>query len=187
MSPENNSVAPARKLMELSTAFIASRAIYVAAKLGIADLLDNGPKSASELGNALTIDPDALFRILRLLTKIGIFEQSEANRFSLTALGEPLQSASSQSMRDYIILYHEIQYPTFTNVMYRLREGGSAHFKTFDKSVFDLVQSNPEFSSMFFAGLASRAKVDIAAIIRAYDFSNARLVVDVGGCNEATS
>ena len=109
MSPESNSIALAQKLMELSTAFIASRAIYVTAKLGIADLLHNGPKSASELGNALTIDSDALFRILRMLTKIGIVEQSDENLFSLSALGEPLRSVSPQSMRDYIILYHEIQ------------------------------------------------------------------------------
>lgn len=183
MSADRSSIAPAQRLMEISTAFIASRAIYVAAKLAIADLLDNGPKTAAELGNALAIDSDALFRIMRLLTKIGIFEQSDETRFSLTALGEPLRTASSQSMRDYIILYHEIQYPTFTNIMYRLHEGGSAHLKTFDKSVFDLVRSSQEFASMFFAGLASRAKVDVAAILNAYDFSNARLVIDVGGGN----
>ena len=167
--------------MELSTAFIASRAIYVAAKLAIADLMDKGPKSISELGSALAVDSDALFRIMRLLTKIGIFEQDDTDLFSLTVLGEPLRSASSESMRDYIILYHEIQYPTFANIMHRIQTGGSAHLKTFDKSVFDLVQSSPEFSSMFFAGLASRAKVDIAAVLNAYDFAGARSVVDVGG------
>jgi SAM-dependent methyltransferase len=169
--------------MELSTAFIVSRAIYAVAKLAVADVLDGHVKSAVELANLLGIDSDALFRIMRLLTKVGLFDQNEENQFSLTALGEPLLTGSPQSMRDYIILYHEIQYPTFTNLMFRLHEGSSAHFKTFDRSVFELVESNEEFASMFFAGLRSRAKIDITAIISAYDFSNARLTVDVGGGN----
>jgi SAM-dependent methyltransferase len=86
-------------------------------------------------------------------------------------------------MRDYIILLHEFQYPAFTNILHQLRTGESANLKTFGQPIFDLVRSDQEFARVFFAGLASRAKVDIAAVMNAYDFSQARQVADIGGGN----
>jgi hypothetical protein len=173
----------ARALVQLSTGFITARAIYVAAKLGIADLLDEGPRCASELAERLAVNADALFRILRLLASAGILKQSELDRFDLAELGEPLRTASPQSMRDYIILFHEFQYPAFTNIMHQLSTGETANLKTFGQPIFSLVQSNPEFARVFFAGLASRAKIDIAAVMDAYDFSQARQIADIGGGN----
>jgi DNA-binding IclR family transcriptional regulator len=76
----------AHALVQLSTGFIIARAIYLAAKLGIADLLGERP-SASELAKNLGVNPDALFRILRLLASAGILKQTERDHFSLTELG----------------------------------------------------------------------------------------------------
>lgn len=173
----------ARALIQLSTGFITARAIYVAAKLGIADLLDEGPRCARELAAKLAVHPNALFRILRLLASAGILKRSELDQFALTELGEPLRTASSHSMRDYIILFHEFQYPAFTNIMHQLSTGESANLKTFGQPLFGLVQSDQEFARVFFAGLASRARIDIAAVMDAYDFSQARQIVDIGGGN----
>jgi SAM-dependent methyltransferase len=173
----------ARALVQLATGFITARAIYVAAKLGIADLLDKGPREASELAEELAVDPQTLFRILRLLASAGIFKRSASGQFALAELGDPLRTASPQSMRDYIILFHEFQYPVFTNVTHQLTTGQSAHLKTFGQPIFDLVQSDSELAKVFFAGLASRARYDIAAVMDAYDFSRARQIVDIGGGN----
>ena len=173
----------ARALIQLSTGFITARAIYVAAKLGIADLLDEGPRCAAEIAEKLAVDPDTLFRIMRLLAGAGVLKQSEPDVFALTDLGEPLRSASAHSMRDYIILFHEFQYPAFTNIMHQLRTGQSANLQTFGQPIFGLVQSDREFASVFFAGLASRARIDIAAVMDAYDFSSAKQIADIGGGN----
>ena len=173
----------ARALIQLSTGFITARAVHVAAKLGIADLLDQGPRRAAEIAEKLAVDPDALFRIMRLLAGAGVLKQSEPDLFELTDLGEPLRTASEHSMRDYIILFHEFQYPAFTNIMHQLSTGESANLKTFGHSIFGLVQSDEEFARVFFAGLASRARVDIAAVMDAYDFSSAKQIADIGGGN----
>jgi hypothetical protein len=92
-----------RALIQLSTGFILARAVYAAAKLGIADLLDEGPRRATELAEKPGVNADALFRIKRLLASAGILKQSGLDLFALTELGEPLRTASSHSMRDYII------------------------------------------------------------------------------------
>jgi hypothetical protein len=170
-----------RTLLHLSTGFIAARAVYAAAKLGIADRLSEQPRSAKDLAEELAVDRDALFRILRLLASAGILKQSGLDQFELTEVGEPLKSASPQSMRDYIILFHEFQYPAFTNIMHQLSTGESANLKTFGRPIFDLVKSDQEFARIFFAGLASRARIDIAAVMDDYDFSKAKKIVDIGG------
>jgi O-methyltransferase domain/Dimerisation domain len=172
---------PAQSILQLSLGFISARAIYVAARLGIADLMRDGPTSAGELAEKVSVDADALFRIMRLLAGVGVLKQSETNRFSLTGLGETLRTDSPQSVTDYVILYHEAIYPVFSNIMHRMRTGESALLKTFGKSVFDMTRSDPEFAAMFHMGLASRAKGDIAALIEAYDFSEAGKIADIGG------
>lgn len=173
----------ARALVQLATGFITARAIYVAAKLGIADLLDKGPRGVGELAEELAVDRDALFRILRLLARVGIFQRPAPDQFALTELGDPLRTTSPHSMRDYIILFHEFQYPAFTNITHQLTTGQSAHLKTFGQPIFDLVQADQEFAKVFFAGLASRARYDIAAVMDAYDFSQAKQIIDIGGGN----
>ena len=173
----------ARALIQLSTGFITARAVYVAAKLGIADLLDDGPRHAIELAEKLAVNHDALFRIMRLLARAGVLMQSEPDVFALTNLGEPLKATSSHSMRDYIILFHEFQYPAFTNIMHQLSTGESANLKTFGQPIFDLVQSEKELARVFFSGLASRAIIDVAAVMDAYDFSHAKQIADIGGGN----
>jgi hypothetical protein len=178
-----SSMTVARGLLQLATGFITARAIYVGAKLGLADLLEKGPRGASELAEELAVDPDALFRILRLLARTGVFKRSATNQFALAELGDPLRTASPNSMRDYIILFHEFQYPAFTNITHQLTTGQSAHLKTFGQPIFDLVQADQEFAKVFFAGLASRARYDIAAVMEAYDFSQAKRIIDIGGGN----
>src|SRR5262245_9195941 len=75
--------APTPGLAQLLRGSLVTQLIHVAATLGVADLLRDGPKSSHELGASLTVDPDALYRVLRALASLGIFEETEAHRFAL--------------------------------------------------------------------------------------------------------
>jgi hypothetical protein len=174
-------LTPSQSIRQLSLGFISARAIYVAARLGIADLMRDGPKSAEEMADKISVDADGLFRIMRLLAGVGILKQSETNQFSLTSIGETLRTDSPQSEKDYIIMYHELIYPAFSNIMHQMRTGESAFLKTFGKNFYDMTRSDPELATVFHKGLASRAKIDTAALIEAYDFSEVRKVADIGG------
>jgi O-methyltransferase domain/Dimerisation domain len=176
-------MTPAQSMNQLCFGFISARAVYAAAKLGIADQIRDGAKKADELAQNMAVNSDALFRVMRLLAAIGVLEQSETGQFSLTQLGDTLRSDSPQSVRDYVILQHELTFPAFLNVLDVVRTGKSAHLKTFGKPVFELIQSDEEFAKMFYRGLASRAKIDVATIIDAYDFSYSKKVADIGGGN----
>ncbi len=73
-------------LFAMATAYWVSQAIYVAAKLGIADLVADGPQSCAALAIATRSDASSLFRLLRALSSVGIFSQVENDRFVLSRL-----------------------------------------------------------------------------------------------------
>ena len=56
-------------LFQMATGYWVSQAIYVAAKLGIADLLKDGPQSCVALATATGADATSLFRLMRALGK----------------------------------------------------------------------------------------------------------------------
>src|SRR5262249_40742158 len=102
-----NQAQPAREIsapiqmLQLICGFWVSRCIYVAAKLGIADILNDGAKSAEEIGAATNTDSGALFRVLRALAAVGVVGQSEDNRFSNTELLNTLRSGVPGSLRAF--------------------------------------------------------------------------------------
>lgn len=83
--------SPVMLLRELMSGMRVTQLIYVAAKLGIADLLKDGSKSVDELASTVGAHPRALYRVLRALASMGIFAEVGDRKFELTALAEPLQ------------------------------------------------------------------------------------------------
>src|SRR4051794_21281654 len=79
-------------LFGLITGFRVTQMIYVAAKLGIADLLREGPRTADELAAETGTHGPSLYRLLRALAGFRIFAEDEQGRFGLTPLAELLQT-----------------------------------------------------------------------------------------------
>src|SRR5215510_136899 len=98
---------PTAGLSQLLRGSLVTQLIYVAATLGVADLLCDGPRSSHELATALRVDPQALYRVLRALASIGIFQETDLGRFALTAQAQPLRTDVPGSLRASAILYGE--------------------------------------------------------------------------------
>ena len=94
---------PPAALLQMMTGYWISKAIYVAAKLGVADLVAEGPRTADELAAATQTNADALYRVLRALASVGIFSEVDPSRFALTpwphccAATPPTRCARSRS------------------------------------------------------------------------------------------
>jgi len=96
--------APSLALLHLLTGCWISQALYVAAKLGIADLLQEGPQSCTQLAEAPQTHPRALYRVLRALASVGGFVKDEAECFRLTPLAEPLCTDAPGSLRAFALM-----------------------------------------------------------------------------------
>ena len=95
---EKVAVAPAWKLMRLLDGFVTTQLLYVAAKLGVADVLADGPRSGAEIAAAVGADHDALVRVLRGLVTDDVLAEEEDGRFALTPVGECLRAGPGAAL-----------------------------------------------------------------------------------------
>jgi hypothetical protein len=159
-----------------------SQAIYVAAKLGIADLLHAGPRPVSALAAATETHERSLYRVLRALASLGIFAEHPDGSFALTDAAECLRRDAPGSLRPYAIMMGESwTWRSCGEMLHSVRTGEAAFQHIFGMPTFDYHACNPESARISAEGLTSRSAVENAAVITAYDFSRSKLIVDVGG------
>src|SRR5690349_12780874 len=85
------------QLLRLMDGFVVTQLLYVAAKLGLAEALEEGPKSGPQLAAELDADPDALTRVLRGLALEDVVEERDGT-FALTALGAHLPALAGPAL-----------------------------------------------------------------------------------------
>ena len=168
-------------LFQMATAYWTSQAIYVAAKLGIADLLANGPQSCVALATATRSDSGSLFRLMRALSSAGVLSQLGKDQFALSRLGEPLRSDVPGSLREIVISLGEIHYQACGELLHSVRTGFPAFNLVFGASLFDYLQRNPNASEAFDRGMTNLSSLLAHAVLLAYDFSGISSIVDIGG------
>lgn len=165
----------------ISGSWIA-QAIFVAANLGIADLLRNGPRSSEILAEATGAHPRALYRVLRALASVGIFAADDNGRFSLTPLAEPLRSDWPDSVRPFAIMTgSEWIWRSWGEIMHSVRTEKPAFDQVYGAPLFEYYSKHPEIARIFVEGLTSRSRPENLAVVSAFDFSRVGTVVDVGG------
>lgn len=175
-------VSAAMALPLMITGYWISQSIYVAAKLGIADLLKDGPKSCDELANAVRAHPDALCRMLRALASMGIFAENQNGHFELTPLAVPLQTGVPGSLRAWAVMMgEEWVWRPWGELLYSVRTGETAFHHVFAMEHFDYLSRNPEAAVIFNEGMTASPMQPASAVVAAYDFSRFRTIVDVGG------
>lgn len=168
-------------LLQLIQGASVTQSIYVAAKLGLADLLKDGPRHCDELAAATNTHHDTLYRLLRALASVGIFAETDARTFKLTPLATYLRRDVPNSLHDFAILRGEQDYRYWANLMHTVKTGNNAFEPTFGMGRFAYYKQVPEAGAIFRRALTAIAGLNNAAIVAAYDFSNIRTLVDIAG------
>ncbi len=162
--------------------YYGSQALYVAAKLGIADLVTEGPVAVEDLAAAVKADADALHRILRLLAVSGVFEMDPDGRVGLNAGAESLRTGTRGSMRDLVLVFGEEFYQAFGNLLGAVKTGRDAFRITFGRGLFEYLGEHSDRARAFDRAMGA-GTVFFNSIPAGYDFSDLKTVVDVGGGN----
>ena len=140
---------PQMALIRMMTGYWVSQALYVAAKLGVADLLVDGPRSVEDLAKATLTDPPSLRRVLRALASAGVFTEASPGVFALTPLAGLLRTGTADSMNALAIMYAEEQYSAWGNVLHSVRTGETAFDHKFGMSYFSYLAQHPEADAVF--------------------------------------
>lgn len=170
-------------LFQMASAYWISQAIYVAAKLGIADLLKNGSLKCSEIAAIVDADPRSLFRLMRALSSLGIFAQRSNEYFALLPLGEGLRADIPGSLKAIIITLGEIHYQACGALLPAIQKGSSAFEQVFGAGLFEYLGQHPEAADSFNEGMTSLAGMLAYAVLLAYDLGGFSSIVDIGGGN----
>lgn len=176
----NEDIAREKLLTFLAGDWIA-RGIYVATKLEIADYLLNGPKSAEELASLSQSNPDALNRLLRLLSSIGIFDELDEGVYGNNAISLMLSKNNSSSLNALIKLYGEEIHTSFDQLLASVKSGTPAFDLHYKQPVFQYFKDHPDTAMLFQQAMREKSKGVIQSAVNAYDFSRFQKVYDIGG------
>ena len=168
-------------LFQMATGYWLSQAVYVAAKLGVADLLKDGPKPCKLLAATMGVDRQALSRLMRALSSVGVFASAQDDHFALAPIGQSLQSNVSGSLKQAVITIGEIHYRAWGSLLDSVQTGSPAFNHVFGSGLFDYLHSNTESAATFNQGMADLSSMLAYAVLMAYDFSAITSIVDVGG------
>jgi ubiquinone/menaquinone biosynthesis C-methylase UbiE len=170
-------------LLQMSSGYWISQSLYVAAKLGIADLVKDKARHCDQLAKATDTKASALYRLMRALASVGVFAEQQPGYFTLTPIAQGLRSDIPDSMRDSILLGGSEYYHAWGNLLYSLKTGENGFEKTYGMPVFDYYQQNTESGAVFDRAMKNISEAIKPAIVNGYDFSSINKLVDVGGGN----
>jgi hypothetical protein len=176
-------IPPPQAMNQLLTGYWISQALYVAAKLGIADLLTPGARAVEDLATATQSHPPSLYRLLRALASVGVFSQDGQGRFMLTPLAQCLRSDLPGSQHALAIMCGEEHYRAWGELLYSVQTGQTAFDKLYGMPVFDFLSRHPEQAKIFDAAMVGVHGRETAALIEAYDLSGITVLADIGGGN----
>lgn len=180
--PTENDRAAVDTLARLIAGYQVSQVIYVAAELKLADLLEAGPKTSQELADLTRVNPEALYRVMRALVSVNIFEEIAPRRFTLTPLGQLLRTGVPGSLRSTALFNGSPRiWQTWHELLYSVQTGESATRHVFGQTPWEYYAQHPQEAQVFYAFSSESSNMLAPVLTSKYDFSGAKSVADVGG------
>ncbi|MGC2817736.1 MAG: methyltransferase [Candidatus Acidiferrum sp.] len=175
---------PADQLMQFAMGYIAASAVYSAASLGIPDLLKDGPRPITVLTAACGANEGALYRVLRALASVGVFNEISPRVFALTPMSELLRSDSEGSLRAMVLwMGNKMHFDTYSEMVHAIKTGETVTEKVYGASCFAYMEKNKDVSDVFNAAMTTFSRTLTPRVLEVYDFSwlDGKTLVDIGG------
>ena len=168
-------------LLEMMHGYQKSQALFVAAKLGIADILSNGSKTTDELAKATGVNSRSIYHLMRSLISVGVFSTEDNDKFQLNPMGKHLLTGTSDSLRGTVMAMGDEIYQAWGNLLYGIKTGKTAFYHTFNRDLYSYLKQDSEASLNFNEWMKETTREWLLPVLEAYDFSEVKTLVDVGG------
>jgi O-methyltransferase domain len=169
-------------VMQLATGMGITAALQPVVRMGIPDILANGPLPISDLAAKTSSHADALYRVMRLLASVGVFAESPGRVFALTPRSELLRSDTPGSLRDFVLwVGNGFHFKVWSEMAHAIRTGQPAVEMVCGKSCFDAIFGDPEVAYDFNSAMTCFSRLIAPALLEAYDFSGIGTLMDVAG------
>jgi hypothetical protein len=177
---------PAAALFQIISGIWVAQAVATVAKLGVADLLADGPRTSEDLARSMNVHAEALHRVLRGVSTVGVLrlEEGSPSKFSLTPIGQLLRSNVPGSMRSFMIAEtapgHWVPWAHLDDAV---KTGKPVMQKAFGMDPWEYYEKNPEEGRLFSEAMSGLSAGQVQALLGAYSFKDAKKIVDVGGAH----
>jgi O-methyltransferase domain/Dimerisation domain len=170
------------QMFQLLTGLYIAGAIGTLAQLRVPDLLEHGPRSASELAQEIKADRDALYRLMRATASVGVLSEGPDGKFSQTPLSAVLRTNANPSLRGLAAIQStEWHCMGWANLEYCVRTGKQALDKVYGMPIFKYFEQHPDLASVFNEAMSNLSSIDGPAVVDAYSFEGINSIVDVAG------
>jgi hypothetical protein len=174
--------SPETQILSLAFGHLRVQVLAEFARLGIADLLRDAPKTAEEIAASVQADTDVLTRILNYLCTLKVVSLVEGRTYSLAPLGRTLCSKPTSALKDNLLLMATPCYwDAIGNLQQSVRTGKNAFTGVHQVSFFEHLSRSPDDANAFNAAMNSSSSLGTSAVVSGYDFSRYQTVVDVAG------
>jgi O-methyltransferase domain/Dimerisation domain len=167
------------ELFRLLVGYQVSQALHVAAKLGLGDVLRDGPKTSTEIAMSVGADEPSLVRFLRFLAAQDILTEDDRGAFATTAMGALLRSDHPHSIHPWAaLLGAPIIWLPWGELYQTVMTGQPAFDRIYGEAYFRYLEHSPDDAALFNAAMSDDPSLPI---LEAYDFSGCTQIVDVAG------
>lgn len=179
----NMMVAPSFRLMQVGSAFWQSRVLYVAARLDLAGALGDAQLSAEALAGRVSAQPDATYRLLRMLAAMGIFDEVSPRVFANNRLSNCLRDDRPDNVRAMVLMHNSEQMsrPWYESLEQAVRSGDVPFRLTHGEDLFGYMDSHAEFDALFASAMDSVEALAGDSFATDFDWRQFERVIDVGG------
>ena len=185
----NRVTPPPFRLLQISSAYWHSRALYVAARLGVADTLGEGERPVGQIAQSLGLHEDHLYRLMRMLASIGVFRETDARVFGNSPISAHLRADHPHSLRALVLMHHSpaLVRPWVESLEEGIRSGETPFVRTHGVELFDYMDRHPDFDRLFAEAMDAVEALTGDAYLQDFDWSRFDRLIDVGGSNGAKS
>ena len=168
---------PEETVLRIGRGYQLSQALYVAAKLGVADVLESGPLTAEAVADAVDARAPGLRRVLRALVAGGVFTELEDGRFA----NNDASAALRTHLRDVVVNFGEEMYRSFGELLHTVQTGKTGFDSVYGAPLFEYYATHPDVEASAAARMLARTLPAAAEFAASEVVRDARTVVDVGG------
>lgn len=183
MTSAETAPPPPMRLRELVFGAAVSAAVRAAARLGVADALDDSPMAVEDLAAAVKTEPKPLRRLLRALSCYGVFAEGPDGTFAHTDMSRQLREDAPDSLRAIALWCTEPwTWDAWPRLDEAVRTGKNVVEDLYGKEFFTYLNEDaPESADVFNRAMTRSSEQSAREVAALLDLSGAKSVADVGG------
>lgn len=179
----NKLIPPPFRLIQIGSAYWQSRALHAAASLGLADAIGDEAISTGDIAGALKLHEDPLYRLMRMLSSIGVFEEVSHRVFRNSKISNSLRIDNPQNVRDMVLMHNSdvMTRPWTEALLPGIRSGETPFAQIHGQTLFDYMDDHPEFDALFARAMDAVEGLTGLDYLHDFDWSRFDRLIDVGG------